>query len=1177
MPRSTGIPTALRPSQSRDNLAAAPEIKPSRLRPAASRERLAPPASASGISNTTNEPSPTASKNSPFARSLPRPRPTSSLPTFSPQPKLPKASSNSNGNGLSRIPPPRDRMASLPEDEGSPRESQTSRLPGPGLRRKSSAQWISSSQSASARQRSTSVSTLSNGYASSDSFSQNSPIGEDNDGAGDETIRAKTLKARPSLAERTVQTLSRLPSTPSLRGRASNSNFFELEPHRSASRPASRGSRPGSSLRNENPYPASSKPSLSRPGSSSGPLQDLSNPFNPQLPSFDNSPSRGRRISSLRTPSTSGLREPSRSKIAGLQRPRSTTPNTEVPSLAPETPVDNSKTLSTRTIQPRPSVNGLFKKPALPAAKKPASISSAPNKAKTASLKSPATVSDRSTNLSAASSNSTNTTSVGGDSPPPFKKSSAALRDQIARAKAAKRSAATQKAPVADEPGQTATWGESPVVPTDDTFDFGLSDDPFNLNRDANSTSKIVKSRVTTARTSGRLNIAALSLKEIPKEVLDMYSLESIGKHDGSWAESVDLTRFVAADNELEMIDESVFPDIDPEELAEDEDAQGSIFAGLETLDLHGNMLIALPAGLRRLTLLTSLNLSSNRLANNCLEPISQIISLRDVKLGGNLFWGTLEPCFGQLINLEILDLHGNSLQSLPPRFTELHRLRILNVSENSFESLPFDVLSKLPLTELNARKNKLTGTLIDESVEVLPALQNLDVSSNQLTSLARPNAVLAMPALTHLCVSMNRLQALPDVTSWFELINLAADENNIKAFPDGFTSLQKLRGADFSSNDIRTVPAEIARMTNLNMLRLSGNPLRDKKFVSATIEELKDALAARMAPPPTASDDYDGSNGPIAEALTSNEVSPLDNAFDDAHSSSSNAVRIHGEHDEESRTDTDDFATPPTSVPTSPIRTRSAQSSALVWPVRAGGVLDRSNTQSSSLHPVACSNLAMENTIREIQLHHNLFTALPESLSFFVDSLTTLSLAHNQLVGESYLNVGEGLDLPSLKELNLSSNHITGLTPLVNRLQAPRLEKLDVSINRLASLPSSSDKEKGGKLLRDVFPNLTVLLIANNHIADLDPESIRGMKVVDASNNDIAHLNPRIGLLGGAGGLEQLIVTGNRFRVPRWNVLERGTEATLRFLRGRVPVADMAAWRAEKGIVAEEDVSDVD
>ena len=100
-----------------------------------------------------------------------------------------------------------------------------------------------------------------------------------------------------------------------------------------------------------------------------------------------------------------------------------------------------------------------------------------------------------------------------------------------------------------------------------------------------------------------------MGLKEIPAEVFDMYNLETIGQSGGAWAESVDLTRFVAADNELEMINESVFPDVDPQELADDEDSQGNIFAGLETLDLHGNILIALPMGLRRLSLLTSLNL----------------------------------------------------------------------------------------------------------------------------------------------------------------------------------------------------------------------------------------------------------------------------------------------------------------------------------------------------------------------------------------------------------------------------------------------------------------------------------------------------------------------------------------------------------------------------------------
>lgn len=518
--------------------------------------------------------------------------------------------------------------------------------------------------------------------------------------------------------------------------------------------------------------------------------------------------------------------------------------------------------------------------------------------------------------------------------------------------------------------------------------------------------------------------------------------------------------------------------------------------------------------------------------------------------------------------------MHGNNLQKLPPSFAELHRLRILNLAENSFETLPFGILSNLPLTELNARKNKLSGVLVDDGVEVLPALQNLDVSSNQLTALVRQNGVLAMPALTQLCVSMNRIQTLPVISSWLELITLTADENSINAFPDGLTSLQKLKTIDFSSNDIRVVPAEVARMDNLGMLRLSGNPLRDKKFVSASIEEIKDTLAARMSPPPTAMDKYGSGDGLIAEAITSNEASPLGAAFDNEPSPTQPS---HEGYMEDDRTDTEDFATPPTSAPVSPARMRSS-SVATTWQVRPGGVLDRSNTQSSSLHPVACSKLANDQKIREIQLHHNLFSSLPDSLSFFAETLTILSLANNQLVGETYLGNSDELDLPALKELNLSSNHVTSLGPLVNYLHAPSLEKLDVSINRIASLPSSSDKEKGGLLLRDAFPRLAVLLVANNHLAELDPESIRGLRVFDAANNDIAHLNPRIGLLGGAGGLERLEVTGNRFRVPRWNVLERGTEATLRWLRGRVPVAEMAAWKVESGIGGEEDeVSDVD
>ena len=261
---------------------------------------------------------------------------------------------------------------------------------------------------------------------------------------------------------------------------------------------------------------------------------------------------------------------------------------------------------------------------------------------------------------------------------------------------------------------------------------------------------------------------------------------------------------------------------------------------------------------------------------------------------------------------------------------------------------------------------------------------------------------------------------------------------------------------------------------------------------------------------------------------------------------------------DENDRSD-DDFATPPQSPnrsrshTVSSHRSRSHTLSNQTWPVKPGGILDRSQTQSSSLHPVVCSKVAAEHRVRQIFLQNNLFATLPNSLSFFAETLTALSVSHNQMVGEAYLT--EELELPALRELNLASNHITGLGALVQFLHAPSLEKIDVTMNRLNALPTN---------LKESFPVLNVLLASNNHIVDLEPDMIQGLKIVDVSNNDIAHLNPRIGLLGGPGGLERFEVAGNRFRVPRWNVIERGTDATLRWLRGRVPVADMASWQGD-------------
>ncbi|KAI1483209.1 hypothetical protein F4774DRAFT_416749 [Daldinia eschscholtzii] len=984
----------------------------------------------------------------------------------------------------------------------------------------------------------------------------------------DALLSPQSSKSRPSLAERTIETLSQLPSSPAFKRRGSN--FFEGE---APLRPQSKGSissrsRPGSSYQSDGSTIRSVR-SLSRPGSSSGNSDGLysnfrasTNSFKPPLSTVFGTPAK--RVSSVNSktpvgkaplalnprPRSSLSKVPSRSSLSASPGP--SMPNLDG-RLEASVSKNGSKTVAARPLKSRASMNNLYRKPSLPSLEKSVSpLNPSPTrKASLASAKSSSTSGDG-RNLSSASTASTALTIDSIEEAPisPGRKSSAALRDQIAKAKAAKRAASRQVSVT-----KVSEADEEPVIPTDTTFDFGLSDDPFGQRQFESANRKVMQSRIDTARTTGRLNIAAMGLKEIPTEVLKMYDFESAGHSGSSWAESVDLTRFVAADNELETIDDAIFPDVDPSDFENEEYSEGHLFGGLESLDLHGNMLIALPMGLRRLQLLTSLNLASNKLTNNCLEVLSQLTNIRDLKLGNNLLYGRIEDDhLANLQNLEILDLHGNNISSLPDCVDKMARLRMLNLNENAFETLPFESLSKLPLTELLVRKNKLSGTLIGPGVESFPQLQILDVAANQIKLITHNDQPLRLPSLHQFTVSMNRISSLPDMSSWTSLLTLNADENSITSFPEGLTSLENVRHVDFTSNDIRVIPPEVARMESLIMLRITGNPLRDKKFTSLTTEELKDTLAARLEPPPQTE------GGGIEQFGNGFSLVPpgISDAKPDAPVNGDNG-------EEEGRSDPDDFATPPTSAPNSPARSRAHTLSSQTWPIKPGGLLDRSNTESSSLHPVVCSKIAAVHTIREVRLQHNTFTQFPNSLSFFTDTITCLSMANNQLTGESWLT--EPIDLTALQELSLASNFITSLTPLTTNLCAPNLQKADFSFNRIVKLPP----------LREFFPSLTILHISNNRLEDLDPEAIKRMKVVDASNNEIAHLNPRIGLLGGTGNLERLDVTGNRFRVPRWNVLDRGTEATLRWLRGRVPVAEMAEWRAKSGQGEDDAFNDVD
>jgi hypothetical protein len=351
--------------------------------------------------------------------------------------------------------------------------------------------------------------------------------------------------SRLSLSDRTVESLSRLPETPGTDRR--RSSFFAPQS------PMGQQSRPASAMSIDEmrevprPKPVGRMPSPSKKSSAMIPPTSKM----PALP---------------RAPSSTGL-APSRLGRPASVASKSTT-TTSTPKVSTARPLQRTSSLRqpgagvSATPRPRPTTSNST--PAIKMRPTPA------------------------TTVKVASQKELQT------SPEKTVSSSAALRDQIAKAKASKRTPAVPKGQ------QSGSQG--------DDFEFDPFADPFNTK--PKGSSGLLRKRIEAARGDGRLNIAGMGLKNIPDEVLGMYDQ----REDSSlnWSQMTDLVRFVAADNDIDTISDDIFPDVATEIAMDDQnEVKGLQFRGVEMLDLHGNNLQAVPAGLRWLERLTNLNLVS--------------------------------------------------------------------------------------------------------------------------------------------------------------------------------------------------------------------------------------------------------------------------------------------------------------------------------------------------------------------------------------------------------------------------------------------------------------------------------------------------------------------------------------------------------------------------------------
>lgn len=159
------------------------------------------------------------------------------------------------------------------------------------------------------------------------------------------------------------------------------------------------------------------------------------------------------------------------------------------------------------------------------------------------------------------------------------------------------------------------------------------------------------------------------------------------------------------------------------------------------------------------------------------------------------------EEIFALADSLEILNLSGNRLASLPADLPRLRKLRILFCSDNPFTTLP-EVLGDCPQLEMVGFK------------------------ANRIRHL--PAAALP-PRLRWLILTDNRLERLPaELGDCSRLQKLMLAGNQLQSLPRHLAGLSRLELLRIAANRLETLPGWLAELPRLSWLAFAGNPFSD-------------------------------------------------------------------------------------------------------------------------------------------------------------------------------------------------------------------------------------------------------------------------------------------------------------------------------------------------------------
>lgn len=286
----------------------------------------------------------------------------------------------------------------------------------------------------------------------------------------------------------------------------------------------------------------------------------------------------------------------------------------------------------------------------------------------------------------------------------------------------------------------------------------------------------------------------------------------------------------------------------------------------LEALELVNTSINELPEALNRLPALKAINVYQNRSKKPLRLGHNNTVTLLTITNGGP---AGLPRSYKKFKMLTRLNLEENGLTRFPngarhnKKLTELslqrnlltlkdrirkHRyLERLSLHENQIEHVPASIRNCPNLKKLNFNSNRITS--VHAAIGSLKKLEQLSFYSNQLESV--PKGVYNIRTLKEIDLFHNRIGQLdPAFSQWSSLVTLYLSHNNLVSLPENIDTLRHLEGLyawdnrlgelpeslgninlrylRVNNNYLKTFPASLLRLTNLEELDISHNYLTE-------------------------------------------------------------------------------------------------------------------------------------------------------------------------------------------------------------------------------------------------------------------------------------------------------------------------------------------------------------